>query len=137
MPERNMERVEETWKEIGCRVRPLRKTIMVRTEPLPTKSAGGIILPGKLTTFYGELPHMQIIVATVLSSGRDAILETGDRIAFTRLFFARWMQLQDRTLIGWIANEENVLGYAEGENTYVPIKPTPGSNPPPPPGLGS
>ncbi len=137
MYKRDLERVEETWKEVGCRVKPLRKTIMVRTEPLPTRSAGGVELPPKLATFYGELPHMQIILATVLSSGRQAILEAGDRIAFTRLFFARWLKMEDGTMVGWIANEENVIGYAEGENTYVPIKPCTAPAPPPPQGLRS
>lgn len=132
--DRALERVEETWEELGFRLRMLRKAILIRTEPLPTES-NGIILPDRATSFYGELPHVQFITAVVLSSGRDATLKPGDRIAFTRLFFARFLEMKDRTMVGWIANEENVLGYVGGERSYVPITSNAPPAPPPPPGL--
>lgn len=136
MSERNLERVEETWEELGFRLRMLRSAILVRTEPLP-KTSGGVILPDRATSFYGELPHVQFVTAVVLSAGPKAVLKPGDRIAFTRLFFARYMEMQDKTMVGWIANEENVLGYAEGERSYVSITANTPPAPPPPPGLVS
>jgi hypothetical protein len=112
----------------------LRNTVLVRTEPLPTES-NGVILPDRATSFYGELPHVQFVTAIVLSAGPKATLKPGDRIAFTRLFFARYVEMKDKTMVGWIANEENVLGYAEGERSYVPITANAPPAPQAPPGL--
>jgi hypothetical protein len=134
MHECDLERVEKTWEELGYRLRMLRNTVLVRTEPLPTES-NGVILPDRAVSFYGELAHVQFVTATVLAAGPKAVLKPGDRIAFTRLFFARLLEMPDKTMVGWIANEENVLGYAEGERSYVPITANAPQAPPPPEGL--
>ena len=133
MSEKDLARVEQTWAEIGFRFRPLRHVVLVRTYPLPTVTEGGIIIPEKLTSFYGELPHVQLVNATVLSSGPKAILEPGDRICFQRLFFARWLEMEDGSLVGWIADERNIVGWFEGDVTYAPMaansKPAPKAPP--------
>ena len=136
MSERDMERVEDTWKEMGHKLRMLRKGVLVRTDPLPTE-VNGVILPPRAASFYGELPNVSFVTAVVLSSGRDATLKPGDRIAFIRLFFARHLEMEDKTLVGWIANEENVLGYVEGERSYVSVSPNTPPAPRAPAGLTS
>jgi hypothetical protein len=83
------------------------------------KKTGLIYLPEKLTTFYGELPHMQPIVATVLAAGPEATVKPGELVAFLRLYFARWMTLDDRTVVGWLLSEENLLGMADLEGDIV------------------
>jgi hypothetical protein len=104
--------VEKTWEEVGYRVRPLRWMVFVRTDPIPQK-VGSIYLPFKLQTFYGELPHLQVVTATVLSVGPKALgLQPGDRVAFARLHFARWLDMADGTKVGWI-DANQIAGYAE------------------------
>lgn len=91
--------------------RPLRDVLLVRTNPMPLRT-GSIFLPNKLTSFYGELPHMQPITAIVLTAGPKAVAKPGDQIAFMRLHFIRWETLEDKTVAGWIS-EANVFGWAD------------------------
>lgn len=107
-----LKRVEETWEELGYKIRPLSYWAFVRTEPLPQKTASGLIwLPPKMATFYGELPHMQPIKAVVCSVGpaAPADLVPGVRVVFQRLHFARHVMLKDGTYFGWI-NPEQIYG---------------------------
>lgn len=127
--------VERTWKELGYKFRPWRRIVLVRTDPIPTMTSGGIHLPPKLASFYGELPHIQLVTAIVLASGPECELKAGDRIGFQRLYFARWLEMDDNTLIGWISDERNVVGLVEGDPTYVQLGTRTKPNPPPPPGL--
>jgi hypothetical protein len=107
--------IKKTFDELGIKsFRPLRKTLLLRTERIPDK-VGSIFVPPKLATFYGELPHMQPILAFVLAAGPKATVRAGDRILFMRLHFARWQTLEDGTVCGWI-DEANILGWADPEN---------------------
>jgi len=120
MEDKYLERVRETWEELGHKIRPLRRIVLVRTDPLPDKTEGGIFVDPKLSeNFYADLPHVSFHCATVLSAGRDSVLKPGDRIGFQRLFFARYAILKDRTLVGWIQDDRNILGKIEGESHYV------------------
>jgi len=104
--------IEKTWAEIGYKIHPLRNLVMVRTDPIPDK-IGSIYLPPKLQTFYGELPHLQLITATILSAGKDVKgVKVGDRVAFTRLHFARFQNMQDGTKVGWMP-EDQLAGLAD------------------------
>lgn len=103
--------VNRTWSEVGYKITPLRKMVFVKTDPVPQK-VGSLYLPPKLATFYGELPNLVLVNATVLAAGPKASVRPGDRVCFTRLFFARYCDLQDGTYIGWI-EEENLTGRLE------------------------
>ncbi len=103
--------IERTWTELGKRVRPLRNYVWVRTEPRPTH-IGSILLPRSLQRFYADLPHTVLILAKVIAIGPEVLdVKVGDRIAFVRLYFARYEELEDKTLVGYIY-EPNIAGYA-------------------------
>ena len=100
--------ISDTWKECGVRaVRPLRNMVFVRTEPHP-EYIGSIFIPPSLRTVYGRFPHKIMLNALVIGTGpKCQYVKVGDRVAFSRLFFARWQQVEDRTLVGW-AIEDNL-----------------------------
>jgi hypothetical protein len=87
--------------------------VFARTLPLEQK-IGSIYLPPKLTSFHGELPHQRTIRAIVLSAGSKSKLLPGDKIAFTRLYFAWWKKLEDGCMVGWI-DESQILGYVDSD----------------------
>lgn len=104
-----MDVVERTWAEVGCRVRPLRNMVFLRTLPLEQK-VGSLFLPPKMTQFHGELPHMKTVKAVVVAAGPKAKVQTGEQVCFTRLQFAWWKKLDDGCMLGWI-NENEITGY--------------------------
>lgn len=109
-----MDIIKQTFDEMGIPgFRPLRALILVRANPVPTKTSGGIYLPTKLTSFFGELPHMQPITATVLAAGPKATVKPGEVIAFLRLHFSWWMKLEDGSYVGWLLDEANIIGWAD------------------------
>lgn len=104
------ELIEQTWKELGQRLSPVRDLVMVRTEP-HEKKIGSLYLPPKLQHFYGELPHLQMVTATALSVGPQCrSIKVGDRIVFSRLFFGRLFTMKDGTLVGYL-REDQVSGH--------------------------
>ncbi len=108
--------IAETWGACGVKsVRGLANSfaIFVKTEP-PPKKIGSIWLPPKLSGFYGDLPHLRLIVGTVLARGGKTEVKPGDRICFMRLHFARWKDLGDEVYVGWIYDNQ-VIGFFEGE----------------------
>lgn len=109
--EQNLDVVGQTWTEVGYKVRPLRNTVFVRTLPLEEK-VGSLYLPAKLTKFYGELPHQKTIRAVVLAVGPKAKVKPGEKVCFTRLYFAWWKKLEDGCMVGWI-DENQLTGYIE------------------------
>jgi hypothetical protein len=107
------EMVERTFAELGIKgFRPLQKRLLLRTHPI-AQMTGGVYLPQQLTSFYGEMPHMQPIIATVIAAGPKCSLVPGEKIAFLRLHFARWQRMEDGTFVGWITDEENIVGRAD------------------------
>lgn len=110
MDNKRLEIIEQTWGEIGWRAKPLKRWVFVRTELLPDK-IGSLYLPPTLRGNYAQLGHKVLMRALVLSTGPQCrILKPGDRIAFPRLFFARWHYLEDKSLAGWV-DEDNISGY--------------------------
>lgn len=109
--------VAKTWAEIGKTVRPLRRMVFVRSEVFNNKTASGLLyLPGKVHGFYGGLPHMRTVYGTILAVGPETSVKVGERVAFTRLFFAVWLPLMEEgAFVGWI-NENDLIGYAELES---------------------
>lgn len=106
-----MEVVEKTWAEVGCKVRPIRRWVMVRTLPVEQK-IGSLYVTPKESSFYGVLPHMRNVRAIVLSAGDKAFVKPGEEVVFSRLHFALWKNLEDGCKVGWI-DENQLLGYAE------------------------
>ena len=109
-----MDIVEETWKKIGCRVKAIRDTVFVRTHPLPQMTKSGLLhLPPKEAEHYGHLPKGRHVMATVLSCGSGVkSVKCGDNVCFMRMPFSRWKYMGDRTLIGWI-KEEDLIGIVD------------------------
>jgi hypothetical protein len=105
--------VEDTWAELECHVRPLRRLVLVRTEKPRTITTGGIILPCSDQGFYDGPMHLRLITAVVLAAGPDADsdLTPGVRIGFQRRFFARWQELEDHTMVGWV-DDSQITGIA-------------------------
>ena len=90
--------VDKTWEELGHKVRAIRYMTWVRTLPFPEKTAGGILLPPKLQSFHGELPHLQNVRGVVVSTGpvgaaRD--MKVGELVEFQRLHFAYYKKLRE------------------------------------------
>lgn len=114
------ELIERTWQEVGQRARPLRRLVFVRTELLPEK-VGSLWLPPDQRSNYAQLGHQVFMRALVLATGPQCrVLRPGDRVAFTRLFFAWSWKCSDGTLVGWI-EEENIAAEAlseEGAKAY-------------------
>jgi hypothetical protein len=129
---KDMQAVEATWKELGYKLRPLKQTVFIRAD-LPEDKIGNIWKPYSLLGFYAGMPHAALIGATVLSAGPKAEVQPGDRICFQRLYFARLVELQDHSLVGWIQGP-NISGYLEGkveqrleDKIYVPRVPRDGA----------
>lgn len=112
MDDKTAEKIQKTFEELGIKgFRPWRDLLIIRTNPMPKKT-GSIYLPEKLTTFYGELPHLQPITGMVIAAGPKATVPVGDHVAFMRLHFARWQTLEDGTVVGWI-QEAHVEGHVD------------------------
>jgi len=104
--------ITTTWTELGKKVECLGTKVFVRTEAMP-EMIGSLYLPPKKTQFYGELLGIkQFNEATVLSVGPEATLSPGDKICFLRLYFARYEQMEDRTMTGWV-DEQNIIGIVD------------------------
>jgi len=108
-------RIEDTWEELGCRIRPRTWYLFVRTEHKPYKTHSGLIyLPPKAHTFHGPMAHVDLLKGIVCAAGPIAQsksrIEVGRRIIFKRLHFAWWKKMEDGTRFGWIPSGD-VLGY--------------------------
>jgi len=107
--------VEQTWAELGYRVRPLRYWAFVRTEQPHRRTEGGIWLSPKEQTFYGGMPHRRIIKATVCAVGPTVVeVAVGDRVCFQRLHFSKRERMADGTYFGWVDSNQ-LLGYPEDD----------------------
>lgn len=102
--------INATWELCGSRVRPMKKWVFVRTELLPDY-IGKVFIPASCRGNYTDLPHVVFMEATVLSTGPECTaVKTGDKIMFSRLFFARWQYMPDKTLVGWVDEANIMLG---------------------------
>jgi len=115
-----MERVQQTWDELGHKLRPLRFLTLVRTDPHESILPSGIILPPKLDNFHSGMPHQQIKTGTVVAVGpRTKTVKVGDRVCFQRLHFAWLRKLgSDKTFVGWI-NNNDIIGFVTNEGQLV------------------
>ena len=101
--------IADSWNELGYKIRPLRRVVWVRTQPHEQK-IGLIWKPPKFASFHGELPHQVTTKAIVLSTGPRATVKPGEKVCFTRLFFAYWKKMEDGTYVGWV-DETQLSGY--------------------------
>jgi hypothetical protein len=114
----------------GCGVKaikPLRKMLFVITDAPPQKTASGLLfLPPKISSFYGELPHIRLVTGTVIAAGPKATTTVGARVIFQRLHFARWQKFskadEPEVYVGWI-DEDSLVGYPEDENGVPQVRP--------------
>jgi co-chaperonin GroES (HSP10) len=122
----NNDEIGEVLAELGVKsIRPLRRTLFVRTRPIEVVSPGGIILPQSATGFYAGPAHLRMLRALVLAAGPECMdAVAGDTILFQRVHFARWEEIdrgeeassggtcwerEGRSFVGWI-DEENIIG---------------------------
>ena len=100
--------IDEAWNFIGFKLRTLQDRLVVRTDPPPEKFEGSsLYLPPSKSTFYGEMPKEVTTFATVMAVGPDASqVKIGDRVAFTRIFFARWEDMPDGSKVGWVSEKD-------------------------------
>ena len=104
-------RVQQTWDELGFRVRPIKYWVFVRTEPLYQRSEGGVWLAPQ--EFYGNRMAHQVLVRAIVCScgpvakGHYGFYE-GQRVLFKRLHFAHLRKMEDGTYFGWISAAEIV-----------------------------
>lgn len=119
-PETPKDIVQATWDELGYRIRPVFAKVFVRTE-LPPEKIGLIWLPPKEASFFAGLGHQRLVTAVVLSTGPGAkSVKVGERVCFQRLHFGHIKQLDDKTFVGWI-EQEQLAGYPE-DDTVEPLK---------------
>lgn len=114
------ELVEKTWQELGYRIRSVGYKIWVRTLPHRRRSPGGLWLSPRQASFYGELPHLVTVEAVVLSTGPRGLataVKPGDVIAFSRVHFARHVQLQPTEIDAYGTSEEFV-GYVDANQIF-------------------
>ena len=113
LPAKGKELAAVTWKEIGCSYKPLRRGLVVRTENGEVKTASGLLwLPPTQADVFHGMGHLKQVVATVLSSGKLAKVEPGERVIFNRSHFKWYHKLPDGTQVGYI-DENEVHGYVE------------------------
>jgi hypothetical protein len=106
---------EEVWARLGHRVQATAGRVFVVTD-LPAKKVGSLFLPMKATTFYGELPHLVMVRATVLSAGPKVQgLNPGDRVTFPRTYFIRWRELEPDVMLGWV-DRSQISGFFNTED---------------------
>lgn len=106
---------EEVRTRLGCSVRATGSKVFVVTD-LPAKKVGSLWLPVKLTSFYGDLPHLVVVKATVLSVGPKVRgIKEGARVAFPRTYFAKWKELEPDVMVGWI-EAANLSGFIAEED---------------------
>jgi len=115
-----MKFIEEAWKLLGWKIRPMRRLVIVRTLPIPTKSESGLLhLPSSLTGFYDGLANKKIIEAYVLRTGPGVTqVREGDKVLFMRISFARFERLagDEESYLGYL-DETEILGKLEAEET--------------------
>jgi len=98
--------VSDVWRQLGFRIQATKGRLFVVTD-LPAKKVGSLYLPVKATTFYGDLPHLVMVRATVLSAGPNAQgLHPGDRVTFPRTYFIRWRELEPDVMLGWVEKSQ-------------------------------
>lgn len=98
--------VDKVWQKLGFRIQATKGRLFVVTD-LPAKKVGSLYLPMKATTFYGDLPHLVMVRATVLSAGTKAHgLNVGDRVTFPRTYFIRWRELEPDVMLGWVEKSQ-------------------------------
>ena len=103
--------IDRTWQEVGHKIRPLRRLLVVRT--LPTEQmVGSLWMPSSASATYGGLAHQRTLKAVVLAVGPKATVKPGELIAFTRLFFGWWKKFDNDCYFGWI-DEDQIHGYAD------------------------
>ena len=109
MHEDRMKLVEQTFDEIGYRIKSVGFMTWVRPFPHLRKTHGGLLwLPPKLQGFHGELPHLVTVRGVVLDSGPVGAareFKAGDVVEFQRLYFGHYWKIglpEDQEYVGWL-----------------------------------
>lgn len=121
MDSETADKIGSTWTEIGQRAKPLRDFVFVRTELLP-EYVGSIWVPPAYRGNYTGMAHTVFMRALVIATGPECkVVSVGNRVAFARLFFARWHELEDKTLVGWVREDNIQTEIGENLEGGVPL----------------
>ena len=112
--------VADTWERLGITaMRPMGTRVLVRTEIPAQITKGGIILTDKQSSFYAGLPNVglshkpggtKMVFATVVAFSEKATeVQVGDKLLFPRGLFERYKELDDKSMVGWIREEDIYL----------------------------
>lgn len=123
-------RVDATWEELGFKMRSVGTVVFVRTDPLPEKTPGGVVIPPSLSDLYGQRLGSKVhLTGTVLSASRTkgygakspvtipSKLKPGDKILFTRFEFGWLWKMKDGTHVGFIKEPLILASVTEGESS--------------------
>jgi hypothetical protein len=115
---------EETWKEVGFKVRPTGRKIFCRT--VLEKSNSLLVLPLAAQSFFYGDANKKILNLKVLSVGPNVkAVKKGAIICCRRMEFGRIWEFKDGTKGGWI-DESQVLGFdtveSEAESYVLPSR---------------
>jgi hypothetical protein len=110
---------EAVWQKLGIHVQAMGSRVFVVTD-LPATKVGSLYLPVKATTFYGGLPHLVLVRATVLSVGPLVQgVAVGDRVTFPRTYFARWKPIETDVMLGWVDVSQVAGRFTEDDEQEV------------------
>ena len=110
--EESIKLAETTWAQVGLTVQPLGRMVFVRTLPVEDK-VGSLYLPPKEAGYMGGMAHQKTLKGIILAAGPKSQVQVGERVCFTRLYFAWWKKLGGGALVGWI-DAAQLTGYCEG-----------------------
>jgi co-chaperonin GroES (HSP10) len=115
--------VADTWERLGRKMTVMRDFVLIRTDKPITRTASGIFLTDKESSFYQGLPNVDVPGrmtaykwATVVTVGKDVYcVKPGDRVVFPRGHFVRHSTLDDKSLVGMI-REPHLWAVEENSN---------------------
>lgn len=109
--------IEQTWEDLGYKIRPTRHRVLVRTEPVPALTKGGIIIPDTYRGLYEGPFHLRLINAYVLRIGEGVNeVKVNERVCFQRKWFIRHRLLGFDQAVGWI-KESEIAGILDAETS--------------------
>lgn len=113
---------DDVWRAIGKILTPIARRIIVRTDPPPKMTEGGLHIPDSVASLRYGLPHMHIAKASVLSVNQKTGIQPMDRVFFKMTYFILLVELPDGSNVGSVLERNLEMATREmsqGSYTYV------------------